>query len=348
MTFEPFVQSYRDASIHQMMLEDAIRTSSYERAIAATCADQRVLDFGAGTGVLSIFAARYGALQVDAVERSSFVHHARRIAQDSGFEQIRFHHTDHAGLQLDHRVNVLVSEWMGHFLFYEAMLEPLIAVRNRFLEQGGIMIPSHVRLHAALLHDDAFFEEHSFFRGNPYGIDFSSIADQPLRQSRCVRVEPRQVAQVEFDLGTLDMKTVESMPATLQGSCRVDRAAMAYGVVAWFSCELSPGVGFGTGPHDPPTHWDQMLFPFPEPFVVLPGRTLQLEIRPPREREEEDPTWAWSLTDGTETAYVDEFETFSDHEEAAAAQEERTRTTSAEAPNALSAEENPRRATSRE
>lgn len=303
------------------MLEDAIRTSSYERAIAATCKDQRVLDFGAGTGVLSIFAARHGARQVDAVERSSFVHHARRIAQDSGFDQIRFHHRDHVGLELEHRVDVLVSEWMGHFLFYEAMLEPLIAVRDRFLEEGGIMIPSHVRLHAALLHDDAFFEEHSFFRGNPYGIDFSSIADQPLRQSRCVRVEARQVANVEFDLGTLDMKTVRSMPATLQGSCKVDRAAMAYGVVAWFSCELSPGVGFGTGPHDPPTHWDQMLFPFPEPFILLPGRNIQLEIRPPREREDEDATWAWSLTDGTETIYVDEFETFSEDEDAAAAHE---------------------------
>lgn len=315
---EPYAQSYRDASTHQMMLEDAIRTSSYERAIAQLAPGRRVIDFGAGTGVLSIFAARNGASSVDAIERSTFVHHARRIARDSGFPEIRFHHSDHENFHIDEPVDLIVSEWMGHFLFYEAMLEPLIAIRDRFLKSDGIMLPARVSMHAALLTDQAFHEECAFFQGNPYGINFSSIAQQPLRQSRCVRVEPSQLAKRHFNLGTLDMKTVTETPPVLTGTCKVDQACMAYGIVAWFSTELCDGIQFGTGPLDPPTHWDQMLFPLPEAFVALPDRTLSLEICPPRQAEGDDPTWAWSLTDGYDTVYVDEYDTLISSEDAEA------------------------------
>ncbi|HXS18295.1 MAG TPA: methyltransferase domain-containing protein [Polyangiaceae bacterium] len=306
---EPFAQSYRDASIHQMMLEDAIRTSSYERAIQQMAPGQRVIDFGAGTGVLSIFAARSGAASVDAIERTSFVHHARRIARDSGHPEIRFHHADHESFQLDGQADLIVSEWMGHFLFYEAMLGPLISIRDRYLSAGGRMLPERLHLHAALLIDQAFHEECAFFQGNPYGINFSSIADQPLRQSRCVRVEPKQLCKRQFHLGTLDMATIKEVPACLSGSCRVEQACMAYGIAAWFSADLTDEIRFSTGPYDPPTHWDQMLFPFPEPFVAYPDRTITLEICPPRQGEDDDPTWAWSITDGVETRYVDEFDT---------------------------------------
>ncbi len=321
---EHFAQSYRDAATHQMMLEDAIRTNSYERAIALVAPGKSVIDFGAGTGVLSIFAARSGATSVDAIERSTFVHHARRIARDSGFPNINFHYADHESFEIEHSVDLIVSEWMGHFLFYEAMLDPLISIRNRYLKPGGAMLPARVSLHAALLTDQAFHEECSFFLGNPYGIDFSSIAGQPLRQSRCVRVEPSQLARRQFHLGTLDMATITETPATLAGTCRVDQACMTYGIIAWFSTELADGIEFGTGPHDPPTHWDQMFFPFPEPFVALPDRTLTLEICPPRQPEDQDPTWAWSMTDGFETVYVDEYETLVSSEDAEAELSETT------------------------
>ena len=91
---------------------------------------------------------------------------------------------------------------------------------------------------------------------------------------------------------------------------RVRQRTATYGVVAWFSAELTETTRFGTGPSDPPTHWDQMLFPFPRPFLAVPERDLVLEIRPPRQSEDEDPTWAWALTDGVEQVSVNEEATF--------------------------------------
>jgi SAM-dependent methyltransferase len=296
-----------------MMLEDVVRTTSYEDALKEVVqGDTHVIDFGTGTGVLAIFAARAGAARVDAVDRSTFLRHAKRIARDSGCPDIHFHHADHETLKLEQKADVLVSEWMGHFLFFEAMMGPLLSVRDRWLAEAGRMVPASVSMHAALLTDESFHEERAFFLGNPYGIDFSSIAEQPLRQTRRVRVEDDQVDKARFDLGALDMKTVTAPPEVLRAKAHPHQASLVYGVVAWFDAQLTDKVRFGTGPDDAPTHWDQLYFPFPEPFVVVPDRELTLEIRPPRQPENEDPTWAWQMTDGEETVFVDERQTFAE------------------------------------
>ncbi len=309
----PFVESYQDASTHQMMLEDVVRTTSYEDALKEVVSpSSHVLDFGTGTGVLAIFAARAGAKRVDAVDRSSFLKYARRIARDSGYPDIVFHHADHSTLVLDQKADILVSEWMGHCLFYEAMMAPLIRVRDRWLSEAGKMIPASVSMHAALLIDETYHEEYSFFLGSPYGIDFSVIADQPLRQTRRVRVEGKQLDPVRFDLGSLDMKTVTSPPEVLRGKGYVRQAELCYGIVAWFDTQLTDNVRFGTGPDDAPTHWDQLFFPFAQPFVVVPDKEITIEIRPPRQPEDEDPTWAWGISDGQDSYFVDERETFAE------------------------------------
>src|SRR6476469_5093262 len=68
---------------HTNMLTDAHRMDSFATAIAAVVRPgMRVLDPGAGTGVLSFFAARAGA-EVIAVEREPGVLAAARAALDS-------------------------------------------------------------------------------------------------------------------------------------------------------------------------------------------------------------------------------------------------------------------------
>jgi histone-arginine methyltransferase CARM1 len=56
------------------MLQDTVRTSTYRSAIllnGATCfKDKLIMDVGAGSGVLSYFAAQAGAKRVYAVEAS--------------------------------------------------------------------------------------------------------------------------------------------------------------------------------------------------------------------------------------------------------------------------------------
>jgi predicted RNA methylase len=61
------------------MMQDYIRTGTYQRAILANLPDFKdkvVLDVGAGSGILSFFAIQAGARKVYAVEASTMAQHA--------------------------------------------------------------------------------------------------------------------------------------------------------------------------------------------------------------------------------------------------------------------------------
>jgi protein arginine N-methyltransferase 1 len=301
--------SYRDVAMHKVMLQDIIRTEAYEKSIAAVVKPaHRVLDFGCGSGVLSMFAARANAAQVTAVDRSPFIKNAQNIAFANGFENITFYHDDHESLQLDERVDVIVSEWMGHCLFYEAMLEPLLTVRDRCLAEGGIMIPAQVSLHVGLVSDEEILDDLSFLQSEPYGLDFSPIAHVPLQQSELVALEPDSLLESVGNLGKLDMHTISktNTPRVFTTRFHPSEKAQIYALCGWFSTQLSEGVEFGTGPNDIPTHWDQILFPLPEAFTVDPSRELTITLSPQTEQVGKEQFWCWSISDAKKSVTVNE------------------------------------------
>lgn len=308
---DPHHGSYLDVTTHKDMLRDVVRTSAYSDAISALVKpDTHVIDFGTGTGVLAIFAERAGAHKVDAIERTPMLRHAREIARRSGCQRIRFHRADHESFSTDAKAGLIVSEWMGHFVFFESMLEPLILLRDRWLMPGGVMLPARISLSAALVVDEELYEDGCFLEGSPYGIDFGPIADVPLRQTRLVTLSSDQVLASVCDLGSLDMATIQRTPERLSGTLSVERAATTFGLLAWFDAFLTPEIEFGTGPHQAPTHWRQVYFPFPEPLEVTPNKPLSIVITPPASVENTDVTWAWSISDGERVIHVDERDTF--------------------------------------
>jgi SAM-dependent methyltransferase len=303
--------SYRDVAMHKVMLQDVVRTDAYERSISEVVkAEHSVLDFGCGTGILAMFAARAGARKVIAVDRSPFIKTAKEIAEKNELDNIEFYHADHESLELDEQIDVIVSEWMGHCLFYEAMLEPLLAVRDRYLAQDGVMIPSEVSIHAGLVCDENLLDDLSFFKDKPYEIDFSTIAHVPFQQTDLVALEPDSILASTAHLGALNMRTVRKAdaPRVFSGTIRPDRNADIFALCGWFSSTLSQGVTLATGPSDMPTHWDQILFPLPEPFTVDPSRELTVTISPLTEQVGKEQFWCWSITDGEKTISVNEQE----------------------------------------
>ena len=138
------------------MLQDSVRTSLYQFAMLENTADfagKTVLDVGAGTGILSFFAARAGASRVYAVEASGMAAKAEKLAAGNGLSgvvSIINERVEDVVLadQPAGRVDVLISEPLGIALVNERMLESYIHARDKLLKPGGKMFPDRATLYA--------------------------------------------------------------------------------------------------------------------------------------------------------------------------------------------------------
>jgi protein arginine N-methyltransferase 1 len=77
---EKYFKSYERLHSHRVMLDDRPRTRTYKESLEANkelLKDKIIIDVGAGTGILSIFAARAGARHVYAIEFSETAKMAR-------------------------------------------------------------------------------------------------------------------------------------------------------------------------------------------------------------------------------------------------------------------------------
>ena len=88
---DEYLTSYEDVCVHALMLKDLPRTRAYCDAIqqcAGLLKGKAVLDVGAGSGILSLFAARAGARRVYAVEASNMAHIAKEVVAANGLGDV--------------------------------------------------------------------------------------------------------------------------------------------------------------------------------------------------------------------------------------------------------------------
>lgn len=142
-----YFDSYGHHGIHEEMLKDDVRTNTYQMAILNNrelFEGKVVLDVGAGTAILSMFAVKAGAKHVYAVDCSSIIDQARQIVEDNGMaDKITLIRGKMEEIDLPvPKVDIIVSEWMGYFLLYESMLNTVLYARDKWLEAGtGTILP---------------------------------------------------------------------------------------------------------------------------------------------------------------------------------------------------------------
>ncbi len=143
---DAFFSQYEAFSLHRELLADRRRNAAYRGAITALCRDKVVLDVGTGTGFLSFLAAQAQAQRVYSCERSDMAWHAYQNAQRNKLTD-RVHVTQCRveELVLSEKVDVVLSEWMGSFLFFEGMLDSVLFARDRHLRVGVGCVPAVCR-----------------------------------------------------------------------------------------------------------------------------------------------------------------------------------------------------------
>ena len=116
------------------------------------------MDVGAGTGILSIFAARAGAKHVYAVENANIAVHARTIIKENQLEDritVVKGKIEDVVLPVE-KVDIIISEWMGYFLLYESMLDCVLFARDKYLTPDGLLYPDRAVLYIASIEDEEY------------------------------------------------------------------------------------------------------------------------------------------------------------------------------------------------
>jgi protein arginine N-methyltransferase 3 len=131
------------ADIHEIMLKDTVRTDAYRDFVYNNkhlFKDKVVLDVGCGTGVLSMFCAKAGAKKVISVDNSAIIDKARANVFENKLDGvITLLHGKIEEVTLPvKQVDIIISEWMGYCLLYEAMLDSVLYARDKYLAPGGL------------------------------------------------------------------------------------------------------------------------------------------------------------------------------------------------------------------
>ena len=279
---------YAEIEVHRTMICDRVRTDAFRHAIESVVRPgDVVLDVGAGTGILSLFAARAGAARVYAVERTTVAVLARELAAGNGVAEIvRVIQGDIADVELPERVDVIVSEWLGGFGVDEGMLVPVIEARDRWLKPGGTMIPRSVTAWTGLVHDRHLGDTVGFLGGNPYGLRLDGLVDMTVNEiiysgsSRHLaeddlRSEPGRLWTTETELIPIEQALA---PHAAETQLHV-RGGTANALALWFSADVAAGTSLSVGPGDPPTHWGMTTAPLSAPVDLTPGMVVRARVR---------------------------------------------------------------------
>jgi len=274
---------YGELPVHRWMLRDTERNEAYRRALAhAVKPGDVVLDMGAGTGLLSIFAAAAGAGKVYAIERTEIAAFAEEMIAANGYaDRIEVIHSDLEDVTLPGKVDVIVSEWMGGFGVDENMLAPLVMARDRWLKPGGRMVPGVLTAVLAPAHMVEFDDATAHWRSKPHGVDLGLIAELTSQETFHTQSQPALVApgQVMWSHDPLTCSlAVADQQFTTKLTFHATAASTISGLVAWFTADMGDGTILTNAVGAPDTHWGRTLFPLDRPIQLAAGAAIDVTL----------------------------------------------------------------------
>ena len=253
-------------SYHGTMLADAPRNSVFERAIIRAAPGATVLDIGAGSGLLSMMAARAGAAKVFACELNAVIAEtARDIIAANGFADrvevvAKSSRNVDRDVDLGGGVDLVVSEVFSANLIGEGVLETLHHARNHLTNPGAQIIPAEGFIRTSLV----FYEDDTPDLSDVHGFDLS-LFERHLMPDRATKIGNKNL-QLRSETGTLFAFDFANGFELSRGRAELRLTAQGHanGIVRWIRLRLDDHEDYENAPQPGATsHWAGWLTPLP-------------------------------------------------------------------------------------
>jgi type II protein arginine methyltransferase len=270
---------------HVPMMNEAHRNDAYYEGIkTAVKPGKLILEIGAGSGLLSMMAAKLGATQVVACEAEPLVAKtATEIVNKNGFADAvtilsKISYDVEVGKDLPEKADVLIHEIFDSAIIGEHVLPAIEDAKKRLLKPDALIVPHAASIMIALMGGEAAGQylrvEHS------HGFDlshFNSIASKKIpfyREDIALTPMSAPVDAFRFDFMSQDSYPAEDklleLTATTEGLC--------YGVVQWIRIELDATTTWENPPTDirSTTAWQRTIYRFDQPMPLTKGMIVKI------------------------------------------------------------------------
>ena len=268
---------------HFYMVLDEARNKAFEAAIRrAVGPDSRVLDIGAGTGLLAMMAARAGAGSVVSCEMNPAIADvATEIVALNGYAD-RVSIVSRKSTELDAdadlggRVNLIVSEIVSNNLLAEEVLPTMADAVARLLAPGGRMIPEAGQIVVSLADWDGYGRDRM---DDVAGFDmrpFNRLEQRPLR----LKVGDRgiELRGEPVDLFDFDFTTGGPWPDQQRSVELIADGNYINGVIQWIRLKVDAQSIYENRPKpETMSNWAALFVPFDREIAPPPDTRIRVE-----------------------------------------------------------------------
>lgn len=284
-------------ALFEAMIDDAVRMDAYAAALRTVVReDALVVDIGAGTGVMSILACRFGARHVFAIELDDAIHVARENAAANGVDdRITFIQDLSTNVTLPQPADVIVSDLRGVLPLFGQHIPSIIHARQHQLSAQGTLLPQLDNLWVAVCEEPQRENDRlkPWDRG-AYNIQLPSGSRYISNTIRKARIQPGQLLSEPSCWATIDYRHVDSPNCTGKVQLKATRPGQASGLAVWFDTRLLDDIQFSTAPGQPETIYGRMFFPFSKTIGVAAGDHFGIEMQATLSAN--DYIWQWNTS----------------------------------------------------
>jgi protein arginine N-methyltransferase 1 len=265
------------------MIADNARMDAYAEALRrAVKPDSVVLDIGAGTGIFSLLACRFGARKVYAIEPDDAIRVAREIAAANGYsDRIEFIQKLSTEVTLPELADVIISDLRGILPFLGRQILSVADARARLLKPGGTLIGRRDDLWAAIIEAEETYNEYL----SPWDkYDFDMTAARRIVTNTTgwtIRKDTSEILLAEPRLwATLDYSTISDPDVAGELSFDCARDGTAHGMLVWFDATTAEGLGFSNAPgaENPTRVYGRSFFPWTLPIELKKGDRVDARL----------------------------------------------------------------------